>query len=397
MAGKSVVLPRGVEIFRESLRIRFTWDGARRCETLPYPPTQKGIAAASKLRDQVNSLNKMGLLDADKYAELFPGSQTVAGSTPTFGEYAQLWLDSREITAGTRLNYKGALNLYWVPRLALVRIDLVTPTLLRRIIATTKWSSPGVKRNAITKLSTILKSAMEDGLTPKNPAESLELPKRKKKEIDPLSLDEANQIIAKMYQHEHWPSTIYAAYFEFAFFTGMRLSEALALRWDDVDLCKKVVHVRRTVALGKVEERTKTGGERHVLLNDRALHALEFAKQYAERRSKGAGKILNTPYIFPPSKNSEYVKQTSDLHKQWGPTLLALGVRYRPPYNCRHTYATICLMSGLNPAFIAQQLGHSVQMLLTTYARWINSSSDWSELEKLQIGIKMVSAEISAT
>lgn len=183
MAGKSVVLPRGVEIFRESLRIRFTWDGARRCETLPYPPTQKGIAAASKLRDQVNSLNKMGLLDADKYAELFPGSQTVAGSTPTFGEYAQLWLDSREITAGTRLNYKGALNLYWVPRLALVRIDLVTPTLLRRIIATTKWSSPGVKRNAITKLSTILKSAMEDGLTPKNPAESLELPKRKKKRL----------------------------------------------------------------------------------------------------------------------------------------------------------------------------------------------------------------------
>ncbi len=66
--------------------------------------------------------------------------------------------------------------------------------------------------------------------------------------------------------------------------------------------------------------------------------------------------------------------------------LRRLGIRYRPPYNCRHTYATICLMSGLNPAFIAQQLGHSVQMLLSTYARWINSSSDWQELEKLQIG-----------
>jgi integrase len=53
-------------------------------------------------------------------------------------------------------------------------------------------------------------------------------------------------------------------------------------------------------------------------------------------------------------------------------------------------------MSGLNPAFISQQLGHSVQMLLSTYARWINSSSDWSELEKLQIGIKSVSAQTSA-
>ncbi len=74
-----------------------------------------------------------------------------------------------------------------------------------------------------------------------------------------------------------------------------------------------------------------------------------------------------------------------------------LGIRRRPPYNCRHTYATICLMSGLNPAFIAQQLGHSVQMLLSTYARWLNSSSDWSELEKLKIGIKSVSAENPAS
>ncbi|MGV2833241.1 hypothetical protein ACNPOQ_05715, partial [Pseudomonas shirazensis] len=88
-----------------------------------------------------------------------------------------------------------------------------------------------------------------------------------------------------------------------------------------------------------------------------------------------------------------YVKQPSDLHKQWVPVLNEMGIRRRPPYNCRHTYATICLMSGVNPAFIAQQLGHSVQMLLSTYARWLNSSSDWSELEKLKIGIKSVSAE----
>ncbi|MND52223.1 hypothetical protein D3C76_288550 [compost metagenome] len=34
----------------------------------PYPPTQKGIKAASSFRDQVTSLNKLGLLDQDKYA-----------------------------------------------------------------------------------------------------------------------------------------------------------------------------------------------------------------------------------------------------------------------------------------------------------------------------------------
>ena len=53
----------------------------------------------------------------------------------------------------------------------------------------------------------------------------------------------------------------------------------------------------------------------------------------------------------------------------------------------------MCLMAGMNPAFIANQLGHSVQMLLSTYAKWLNSSTDWSELGKLEnsmIGTNLV-------
>jgi integrase len=56
----------------------------------------------------------------------------------------------------------------------------------------------------------------------------------------------------------------------------------------------------------------------------------------------------------------------------------------------------MCFMAGMNPAFIATQLGHSVQMLLSTYARRINSSTDWDELGKLEnssIGTKLVQAE----
>lgn len=74
-----------------------------------------------------------------------------------------------------------------------------------------------------------------------------------------------------------------------------------------------------------------------------------------------------------------------------------LRIRYRPSYNCRHTYATIAAMSGLNPAFIAQQLGHSVQLLLSTYARWINSTSHWNELETLKIDPNLVPGDISIT
>lgn len=55
------------------------------------------------------------------------------------------------------------------------------------------------------------------------------------------------------------------------------------------------MHIRRTVALGEIEERTKTGTDRFVLLNQRALKALWFAKGYADRRLLGIGRIKSTP------------------------------------------------------------------------------------------------------
>lgn len=393
MARKPVGLPAGLEIRGDTIRIRFSWDGKRRSETLALPATKAGIKAATSLRDQVVGLIKHGLLDEAKYAELFPGSALAGGKEVLFGEYAQAWLNAREIEEGTHLNYKSALNLYWMPHLALTRMSAISTMMLRKIIGEIEWSSPGVKRNAMVRLSTILDDAVREELIGKNPAELLDAPKRKKGEPDPFTLEEANTIIAELYATTHWPSSIYAAFFEFAFFTGMRPQEIIALRWDAVDKTKRQVHVCRAIAQGVIKERTKTKKNRYVLLNDRALHALEFAEQYAQRRKEGSGSIKDFPYVFPPSKMSPHIRQTSDLHKQWGPVLEKLHVRYRPPYNCRHTYATICIMSGMNPAFIAQQLGHSVQMLLSTYARWLNSSGDWGEMEKLQNAPGMAQAQ----
>ncbi|MHA6787432.1 site-specific integrase [Pseudomonas bijieensis] len=190
---------------------------------------------------------------------------------------------------------------------------------------------------------------------------------------------------------------VYAAYFEFAFYTGMRPSEIAALRWDEVDKQERLATVCRIVADYKIEERTKTRNERQVMLNSRAMHAIEVAEQIAEQRAKQSRrKQAKSPYVFPPTKNFEFIQQSSVTDKHFQAALTELEIRARRQYNCRHTYATMCLMAGMNPAFIATQLGHSVQMLLSTYARWINSSTDCGELGKLEnslIGTKLVQTE----
>ncbi|MDD0972472.1 tyrosine-type recombinase/integrase [Pseudomonas fontis] len=373
--------------------MRFTWNGQRCGETLAFPPTAQGIKAASRLRDQVVNLIRHGMLDDEKYAELFPDSDlalAAQAAIPSFGEYTQLWLDSRHIVAGTRDNYKSVFNMYWMPYLGLRRIDMITPTMLRGIIAQTEWTSTGVKRNAVIKLASVFKTAVLDGLLAKNPTASLDKPKAVKKVVDPYTRDEAERIIAHLYRALCKYSQIYAAFFEFAFFTGLRPGEAMGLQWGDIDLEARTANIRRIIVGGQPEERTKTKYHRVVLLNERALHALGQARRMATLRSLASKSATPTsPFVFQPGKGGMWIREPSVTIKHFKLALNTLGIRERRQYDTRHTYATMCLMAGMNPAFIANQLGHSVEMLLSTYAKWISSSSDWRELEKLPARVEL--------
>jgi integrase len=241
------------------------------------------------------------------------------------------------------------------------------------------------------------RSALTDGLIQRNPVDAIELPGRTKKQPDPFTVDEADAIIAELYASLTGATSIYAAYFEFAFYTGMRPGEIAALRWDEIDKEKRLAHVCRIVVDKVIEERTKTKAARMVMLNSRAMNALKMAERVADlRRSQKKRMQKNSPYVFPPTRISEYLQQASLTDKFFKEVVEKLKIRGRRQYNCRHTYATMCLMAGMNPAFIANQLGHSVQMLLSTYAKWINSSTDWNELEKLEtslIGTNSVQTE----
>ena len=276
-----------------------------------------------------------------------------------------------------------------MPYMATKQFSEITPLYLRKYFTEVTWKSAQAKINVMKRLSTILASAVSDGLLPKHPMDNLELPTKPVKKVDPFTQEEANQVISHMYQHPTKVMRIYAAYFEFAFYTGMRPAEITALRWSEVDLVKKTANVCRIVAKSKIEERTKTKKPRVVLLNARAIQALRYALQHIEEVKTLKHGLADYPYCFPPAKAHPYIHDTKTLHRGWKDMLKVLEIAYRPPYNARHTYATLCLMSGLAPAFIAKQLGHSVKILLSTYADWLSGSDDWNQMDKLNIGPKL--------
>ncbi|WP_244863048.1 tyrosine-type recombinase/integrase [Pseudomonas sp. Pc102] len=358
--------------------MRFTWRKVRRCETLPVEQTPKGLAAAAHLRDQVVKLEELGLLTDEKYLELFPNTRYVLKQLiPTFGEYSQIWLDSRQIVKSTRDNYKRVLNTYWMPALATDPINEIRSLTIRRIVKDTPWPSVTERRFAINTLSGIMKAAIADELITTNPVASIQRGKVQAKEPDPFTLEEAEQIVDWLYGNLTGAVKIYAAYYEFAFFTGMRPCEILGLARDMTYTDRRKIRVRRVMVDGEIHERVKTKYARDVLLNERALHALERAAEIQGTTST---------YVFRPTEGGgEFIASENTPKRYLDMAMEALGIRRRRQYATRHTYATACLMAGMTPMFVAKQLGHSLQVLLEIYARWIDSDSDFLELEKLNL------------
>jgi integrase len=86
-----------------------------------------------------------------------------------------------------------------------------------------------------------LKAAVADGLVPRNVTAELKPPRIIREEIDPLDAEQARRLL------EMARGDRLEALYVLALNTGMRQGELLALKWDDVDLERSVVRVRRTL------------------------------------------------------------------------------------------------------------------------------------------------------
>ena len=70
--------------------------------------------------------------------------------------------------------------------------------------------------------------------------------------------------------------------------------------------------------------------------------------------------------------------------RYWYPLLDRLGIRRRPAYNSRHTFATLALLAGADPMWVSRQLGHAnMRLLLETYSRWMDRSDAGRNRAKL--------------
>jgi integrase len=391
MGKKSTEYPEGITTHGKRIVVRFHWHGERFWESLALPITAKNIERAGRLRSEIVSriqFNNFTWSDFCKYFPNSPRAPAVITHINYFGALAQRWLDCVEVTPNTRTEYRKILNKYWMPRFAERDIVSIVYSELRVAVNQIAWSSAKTRNNALIPLRGIFDMAFEDDIIDRNPAAKLKNLKHQKPPIDPFSRDEAECILKAFYEQYQGADVIHAAYFEFAFFTGMRPSEMLALRWSDVDFRERYVRVSKAQSKGRLNDRTKVAEVRDVRLNDRALHALHVIKPLTYLLD---GCVFRSPRYKDAAFKTEKAQRTVFTR-----LLKKLGLRHRPAYNCRHTYATMLLMAGVNVNFVAHQLGHSPIMTQTVYAKWISGDADQAELAKLNTAVMEPQLKIGA-
>lgn len=364
-----------VEVRENSLRISFQWQGVTCRETVKLngavvAPTAANIKYAARLAATVQTEIKAGIFE---YGRHFPDSLRAEKSTTlTFGKLADDWFASKgQLEAATKAQYRCAVGV-WNEILGENKsLALITYQFLATKIGAKKWASGKSANNYLTVLRGIMAFEFNGATAALNPMAGIQNLKHTPKPADPLTSAERDAVLDDM--RKHYDVRVWA-YFAWAFATGMRPEEIIALRWSSIDFRSEIARVERVRTFrGSERDGAKTkDGERDVDLPPLALEALTAMKPFTFMKAGVDGDVFEHPVLCKP-----WHDEGSQRDTYWVPTLRRLGIRQRRAYCTRHTYATVALMAGVNPAYVSKQMGHrDTKMFFGTYTKWIDGADN---------------------
>lgn len=371
----------GVEVRETSIRLSFTAAGRHHRETLtsegkPIAPTAANVKWAHRLIAQIRAEIRAGTFELAKHFPDSPRAQQPAAEALTFGKLAAAWLATKgELTEASRGQYTNAVEVWKLLLGADTPVAQLDHMKLATKIGGHPWASPKLLNNYLIPLRGIFGLHYRGALAASDPMIGIENRKVVKRPPDPLTAEERDLILAdlkKRHDVRVW------AYFAFAFFSGMRPEEIIALRWEDIDWRRQQARVQRVRTFkGSEREGTKTHTVRDVDLVPQALEALRAMRPFTELKRTEDGAVVD---VFEnPVTGRAWHDERSQRDHYWKPALKRLGIRARRAYCTRHTWCTVALMAGVNQAYIAAQAGHSMLMLAQVYSRWIPGADGGSQ------------------
>jgi integrase len=284
----------------------------------------------------------------------------VYNSSLRLGDYLDRWLeDSLKPTVRQRTyeRYESIVRVHIKPTLGRVKLKNLIRAQVKSLYAI------GSPRHTHITLHKALNDAVADNLIPRNVADGLKPPKPRKEEINPLTPDQAKTFLEAARRDRFYALYVLAIHY------GLRQGELLGLKWEDVDLEKGTLQVRRTMSesrVGRIEERPKNGRGRRIDLSPSVADILA-----AQRETHGSGEL-----VFATQKGTP-VNSSNLVQRSFLPSLNSCGLPRIRFHDLRHTCATIRSINGQHPKRVSEILGHSsVAITLDIYSHVIPGMGD---------------------
>ena len=293
----------------------------------------------------------------------------------TFAQWLDTWLDTycRGLKPMTLASYKSKIECRIKPAIGGSYLSALSNVQLQKFYNSLSEGDAPLSAKTIQCYHGIIHKALEQAVAahviPANPSEHIKLPKIHKPDLQPLMDEDVRRFM------EAIRGDRFERLFILALFSGLRQSELIGLRWEDVDLENGVLTVRRQIQ--KAHDRagyisldeTKSGKTRQAAVAPSITQVL--AEQQAQQNEwRAAAGLLwnNESNLVFTDELGEHLKHRT-IQNHFKAIVAGMGCPNVRFHDLRHSYAVIALQSGDSVKSVQEQLGHySAAFTLTTYA-----------------------------
>ena len=235
-------------------------------------------------------------------------------------------------------------------------------------------------------MSNMFEYAVQNDVISKNPCKkAVKVSGKEQEERLPMNLVEQKKFINLITGGK------YEYIFRFVLQTGLRVGEALALRWSDIDYENNILTICRSLNEDKskkewIFEKTKSkAGERNVPLTKEARRILSLVK---EQQKGYAVNIVYGDLVFRNPDGKCIIRHRLSARLNYICKLN--GMRTISMHILRHTFATRCIEAGMNPKALQSIMGH--ETISTTLDLYVKANDDYKieEISKVENSLNIV-------
>jgi integrase len=347
--------------------------GYRGAYTVHTAAGPKRRYVSGKDRDEVRAKLTKAMADRD-------GGMVFDAGTLTVGEYLDRWLKDSVRGTVRRSTYevhRHMIEPHLIPALGRLKLKDLNTVHVRGLYR--EKLDSGLSAATVRKIHSVLRKALKqavmDGLIPRNVCEAVKPPKVERKEITPLDREQARTLL------EAAASDRLEALFTLAVHTGMREGELLGLKWDDVDLERGVLRLRRAlvreggrVTLGDLKT---AKSRRQVRLTGAAVESLRAHLGRQLEEIERMGSLYQPGGLVFATESGSLINPSNLRSRSFKPLLKRAGLPDICFHDLRHTCATLLLSQGTHPKLVQELLGHAtIAMTLDTYSHFLPSMGD---------------------